>query len=90
MGEVDIICEHPDRTTIVFVEVKTRRDDHISPAYAVNAAKRRKLRDLSLALARRNGWEQRPLRIDVVTVVWPSAGRPDIAHLENVIGHDGR
>jgi len=75
-GEADLVCEAPDRRTIVLVEVKTRRrldgqpqrSAEMAPEASVTAAKRRKLTAIARTLARLNQWEDRPMRIDVVAV----------------------
>lgn len=75
-GEIDLIALAPDRRTIVFVEVKTRMrapgDDGPPPEASVGARKRAKLRTLAGSIARRAGWEDRPLRIDVIGVEYAS------------------
>ena len=75
-GEADLVCEAPDRQTIVIVEVKTRRrtagqpirSAETLPEASVTAEKRRKLAAIARTLARLNQWGRRPLRIDVVAV----------------------
>jgi putative endonuclease len=75
-GEADLVCEAPDRRTIVLIEVKARRrldgqpvrSAETAPESSVTAAKRRKLTAIVRTLARLNRWEDRPLRIDVVAV----------------------
>lgn len=94
VGEVDLVCEAPDRRTIVIVEVKTRCPDgtgtaaaaRVPPQANVGAAKTRKLRALARALARANGWEGRPLRIDVVAVLWRRDGTASVRHFVNAVG----
>jgi putative endonuclease len=75
MGEADIVCEAPRAEAYVIVEVKTRvrrgeseLSDSMDPAASVTAEKRRKLSKVASWLARCNGWRDRPVRIDVVTV----------------------
>lgn len=86
VGEADLVCEAPDGRTIVIVEVKTRRPGRgrsgLRPETAVGARKRRKLLAVARYLARANGWEGRPLRIDVVAVEWPAGphARPSARH----------
>jgi len=88
VGEADLVCEAPDKRTIVIVEVKTRRADvaeTFAPETAVNPAKARKLLQVAQSLIKRNGWADRPVRIDVVGVVWPERGRPSVRHLESSV-----
>jgi putative endonuclease len=89
MGEIDLICRAPDRRTIVFVEVKTRRvtgaAGERTPEAQVGEAKRRKLLALAQAAARRHGWTDRPMRIDVVAVDWPDAGEPRVRRFEGAV-----
>lgn len=89
-GEVDLVCLAPDKQTIVFVEVKTRRvrvggDMAQRPERSVGAKKQEKLRRLARELARKRGWTDRPLRIDVVAVEWPDRGRPVVRHTERAV-----
>jgi putative endonuclease len=84
-GEVDLICEAPDERTIVFVEVKTRVDDAVPPEMNVTAAKQRKLLTLARLISRQRGWDDRPLRIDVVAVLLPKRGKATIRHHENAV-----
>ncbi len=90
VGEADIVCLAPDRRTIVIVEVKARRtspDGEIRyPEDQVGRAKRGKLRQIAAALAKANGWLDRPLRIDVVAVEFPAKGAPVIRHIESAVG----
>jgi putative endonuclease len=89
IGEADLVCLAPDRATIVVVEVKTRRrganrsllGEIVPPEASVHSHKRRKLGAVARALARSNGWLERPVRIDVVAVEWPSDGaKPTLRH----------
>ncbi len=74
-GEIDLIMAAPrPDPTMVFVEVKTRRSDQVLGEFAINAAKRRRLIQLTQRIARRRGWSSRPLRIDVIVVVWADDG----------------
>ena len=89
VGEADLVCLAPDRNTIVIVEVKTRRrgtgrsilGETVPPEASVHQTKRRKLAAVARALARANGWAQRPIRIDVIGVEWPDDGaKPTLRH----------
>ena len=90
-GEVDLICLAPDKKTVVFVEVKTRRVRVIGagaaprPETSVGARKQERLRRLAREVARKRGWTDRPLRIDVVAVEWPERGRPVVRHTERAV-----
>jgi len=90
-GEADLICLDPDARTIVLVEVKTRRTpsdgarESPPPEAAITAAKRRKLLGIAKAAAKSEGWLDRPLRIDVVAVVWPARGRAAVRHHRDVV-----
>ncbi len=91
-GEVDLLCEAPDRRTIVLVEVKTRRVSageagHAPPPEAaITRAKADKLIRLGERLKRANAWADRPLRIDVVAVELAANAKPVIRHHENAVG----
>jgi putative endonuclease len=88
-GELDIVALAPDGSTVVFVEVKTRviRDDRQTPPpeSQITAHKRRKLLQLAQRVASQQGWSDRPLRIDVIAIDWPTDGRPDVRHYVNAV-----
>lgn len=79
-GEIDLIAV--DGPALVFVEVKARRAGSAlgpeTPAMAVGARKRAKLRSLAAAWLRERGYDvprHRDLRFDVVGLRLDSAGR---------------
>lgn len=80
-GEIDLLCVAPDSRTVVVVEVKSRvrsgaaGESRVAPEAAVTAHKRAKLAALTRSLRRANGWEDRPVRIDVVAVEMEVDGR---------------
>ncbi len=82
-NEADIVALDPDGETIVIVEVKTRRDDHITPELRVDADKQRCLTRLAMRLQQRAAYEDRPFRFDVVTVVCSDGCRPRVRHIPN-------
>ncbi|MBX3353132.1 MAG: YraN family protein [Phycisphaeraceae bacterium] len=90
-GEIDLIVEAPDRRTVVFVEVKTRRVGAVRPGgspppeASVHARKRAKLVLLAKQISRARGWTDRPLRIDVVAIEAPEVGEPTIRHFVNAV-----
>jgi putative endonuclease len=79
-GELDLVMG--DLTgAIVFVEVKTRRDETFLPALAaVNAEKRRKITRTAKRFLKQFGISDRPSRFDIVTVILGDKGRPQIEH----------
>jgi len=93
VGEIDIVALDPTSPsglrgasggTLVFVEVKTRRNDAFGPPEeAVTPAKLRTLAACAEAWRNATGWRDRPYRIDVVAVDL-AAGRGDIRHLKGV------
>lgn len=89
LGELDLIALAPDRTTLVFIEVKTKARDADSssppPEAHITPAKQRKLIQLVERLAAQRRRQDRPLRIDVIAIDWPSHGEPIIRHYENAI-----
>lgn len=88
-GEIDLIALAPDKRTIVFVEVKAKRvsaREAPPPEASVHSKKREKLRLLARQIAHSKGWEDRPLRIDVVAVDMPADGRAIVRHYENAVG----
>lgn len=89
-GEIDLIVEAPPpKRAVVFVEVKTRRSDQRKAEFVINPRKRRRMLSLAHRLARQRGWRDRPLRIDVIVIVWPAGGagevEPTIRHHPNAV-----
>jgi len=81
-GDIDIIAL--DGRTVVFVEVRSRSStEHGHPAETVGPDKQRRIADLAAAYIRRHRLEDQSVRIDVVAVTFPSAGRPVVEHYQN-------
>jgi putative endonuclease len=82
-GEIDLIMVDSDGV-VVFVEVKTRADEELTPAEsAITATKKARMsRAASYFLATHN-IKIRPFRFDVVAIVLGRKGRPQIRHYEN-------
>src|SRR6185503_19993694 len=79
-GELDIVCATAE--TIVFVEVKSRRDDgHADPEDNITPAKQRKLVTLARYWLDAHGWPERAYRFDALSVVLPDRGEPRIRHI---------
>ena len=74
-GEIDIIAR--DEDTLVFVEVKTRRDDAFGGgAAAVGWRKQRTLTRVAEMFLSRARLGAVPCRFDVVVIHWPAEGPP--------------
>lgn len=94
LGEADLVCLDPDGTTIVIVEVRSRRLSgnpdvraREQPAEAsVRAAKADQVRRVAAAVRRSNGWLDRPMRIDLVAVEWAGdTPEPEVRHHVNAM-----
>lgn len=82
LGEIDFIAL--DGSTLVFVEVKTRRDRTFGPPEeALTPSKLRTIAACAEAWRNAKGWTARPHRIDVVAVDL-SSGTTEIRHLKDV------
>lgn len=83
-GELDLVAW--DGTTLVFCEVKARRNDRAGgPMAAVDGRKQARLRRLATAFLAESGLWAPELRFDVVGVRWPDGGRqPVVDHLRAV------
>jgi len=81
-GEVDLIA--CDKGTLVFVEVKTRRDDAYGlPMEAVGLRKQRKIIDAARYYLHRYNHADRDCRFDVVGVELCGVQRHRITHIRN-------
>ena len=79
VGEIDLVMRARD--TVVFVEVKTRRDrEYADPEDAVGRDKQRKMARCAAWFLRRRRLEDRPCRFDVVAVVIAEDAEPEIEH----------
>jgi putative endonuclease len=86
-GEIDLIARDGD--TLVFVEVKARRQG--VPAEAVTPEKQRRLTNVAFQFMRKYNVLEVRSRFDVVAIVWPDdRTRPQIEHFRNAfepVGH---
>lgn len=81
-GEADIIARDDD--TLVFVEVKTRKDcSHGFPSEAVTPEKRSKYEKIALAYLAENASSEYPVRFDVVSIVVIGPDKAMIRHQIN-------
>ena len=83
LGEIDLIAAETDGA-IVFVEVKTRRDEDYARAQdAVNYKKRTTLGQLAKFFLKTYKIKDKPYRFDVVAIVLGEKGPAEIRHYEN-------
>jgi len=79
VGELDLVMRKAD--TVVFVEVKTQRDRLFQdPQEQVTLSKQRRVLRAADWFLHRKRWEDRPCRFDVVAIVLPETGDPEIEH----------
>jgi len=91
-GEADLIVldtstrRETGYETIVFVEVKTRRDaGNVSPQAHVNAAKQRTLRRIARYYLATHDARDFAVRIDIVAVLVPQETEPNLTHVKHLI-----
>lgn len=86
IGELDLVMR--DGETVVFVEVKTRRDcKYAEPIDAVTGRKRARMTRAARWFIHEKRWEARPCRFDVVTVILPAPdATPTIEHFADAFG----
>lgn len=83
LGEIDLVLR--DGRTLVVCEVKTRSSLRFgSPLEAVTEAKAARLRRLAARWLTDHGVHPDDVRIDLVGVVLPRGGRPDVDHVRGV------
>jgi len=87
-GEIDLIAlDSAGRgeftaPTLVFAEVKTRRDDtYTDPEAAVDADKRRRIKKAAAYYLARHDSDGYNVRFDVVSVVVPPGSPPRLKHI---------
>ena len=82
-GEIDIIMADTDGS-IVFVEVKTRAgEDFTDTEDVVTTSKMNKMARTARYFLAAHNIENRPYRFDVVTIILPPKGQPQIRHYKN-------
>ncbi len=83
VGEIDIVAR--DGQALVICEVKTRSSNQLGwPAEAVTVRKLRRLRHLAFRWLIAHEAHVPEVRIDVVSIVQPLWGAPEIEHLRSV------
>jgi putative endonuclease len=86
--EIDIVAEQGE--TLIFVEVKTRKNETFGrPFTAVNSGKRKHLSRAAVAYLKRKMINPEYIRFDVVEVIGePGSDGPEIRHIENAFPLD--
>ena len=86
--ELDAVMREKATDTLVFVEVRTRRDESAGrPVESIGAAKRRVIGRAAWRYLEELREKPAHFRFDVVEVVGlPDGGEPVVRHLENVFG----
>ena len=81
--EIDIVAR--DGGTLVFVEVKTRRDEGYADPYAeVPVSRRNRIRRAAGEYLRWRGLDRgTPCRYDIAMIVWPDGEEPRFDHLKD-------
>jgi len=78
--EIDLLAQQGD--TIVFVEVKTRRRaDATDPHDSVGPQKQRHIKAAAQIYQAKHPSDDTYYRFDIVSVVYPDSGKPQIEHL---------
>ena len=68
VGEIDIVAMK--NSSIIFIEVKTRKTDSLGPPYiSITSKKKRKLIQCALCYLKMKNIQHRPWRIDVISIV---------------------
>ena len=88
LGEIDIISSK--RGTMVFVEVRTRRESLLAdPIGSIDGIKALRIIHASRYYVLTQGWEHSFLRFDIVGIIYPEfRRRPLVSHLINAFDLD--
>ncbi|QEM70224.1 YraN family protein [Geobacter sp. FeAm09] len=83
-GEVDIVARDPRDKSLVFVEVKTRRDlSYGVPQLAVTPFKQRQVSKAALTWLAKNRQQDANARFDVIAILLTEGAPHRIEHIEN-------
>ena len=82
-GEIDLVMVDADRT-IVFIEVRTKSDETFNwVESSITAPKKTRLIRTARYFITTHKIDNRPFRFDIVTIVLPPKGSPQIRHYKN-------
>ncbi len=80
--EIDLIMQ--EGKVLVFIEVKTRRNEDFAPGEsAVNNRKRKHISAAASEFIRKYNLRDKPCRFDVIIVIMHDEGKPTVRHHEN-------
>ncbi len=80
--EIDLLALDPDGETLVVVEVKTRGDTaHGLPEEQVGFRKQKRLARIASRLQQTRRYRGKPLRFDVVAIIWPDGEEAKVKHI---------
>lgn len=83
-GEVDIIARDPGDNSLVFVEVKARKDlSYGVPQLAVNPFKQRQISKAALTWLSQQRLHDRNARFDVIAIILDGNGQHRVEHIVN-------
>ena len=87
LGEIDVVARKDQ--TVVFIEIKTRRDTRFGlPEEAVDWRKRQKLSRLAESYLQEKGLEDQPVRFDILSITWDGMREPQFSLLEDAFTLD--
>lgn len=87
LGEIDIIAR--DKDTLCFIEVKTRSSILFGlPQEAVFKSKQKQISRAALIFLKKNKLFDEKARFDVVSVVYPARGEPEIDLIKDAFSLD--
>lgn len=88
-GEIDVIASK--ESTLVFLEVKTRRNHHFGlPEEAIDWRKRGKIIRVAEAYLQSKRFDNREARFDILSITWDGATEPEFSLLENAFALNER
>ena len=83
-GEVDIIARDPGDKSLLFVEVKARRDlSYGVPQLAVTPFKQRQISKAALTWLSKNRLHDKNARFDVIAILLDDSGHHKVEHIPN-------
>jgi putative endonuclease len=83
-GEVDIIARDPADKSLVFLEVKARRNQAYGvPQLAVTPFKQRQISKAALTWITKNRQHDQNARFDVIAILLDAGGRHAVEHIVN-------